>query len=282
MEFDIESFGSQFQNTIDWMLQGEHRDIIKKHLDNCLRRKNELEANPESLDALRFLVTLKITNSWFRDPPDDFGDKFRSFEKQYGEDFRTEEAQERLANLIAECGVLRIPEEKAREWVRELLNNSGTLSDFTRALYNLRKKGVKAKELGLGNKGADVYLRNFGKWDRIPIDIHEKRFLLRSGIYHAFSISGNQDPLQDRCLQDALSEFCRQCLQGKIVEGIDLASAPGIVDVFIWSYCADNKSGGYNICGSAPRCGVECSLTNSCLFGTCKHARQMLTNGQEG
>jgi len=281
MEFDIESFGSQFRDTINWMLQGKCRGVVKKHLDDCLRRENELKVNPDSPDALRFLVTLKVTNSWFRNLPDRFDGRFRSFVEQYGENFRTEEAQESLADLIADCSVLPIPKEKAGQWVDGLLNIKSfpTLSDFTTDLHELRKKDKKSKLLG--GKGADDYLRNFGKWDRIPIDIHEKRFLLRSGIYHTFSISGKQDPLQDRCLQDALTEFCRQCLKGKIAESIHLDENPGIVDIFIWSFCADNKSGGYNICGSVPSCG-PCPLRDSCFFGISRPLRDKLTHGQKG
>lgn len=267
MQFDIENFGAKFQDTIDWILQRERCGVVKEHLDNCLRRKNELEVNPDSPDALRFLVTLKVTNSWYRDEPKHFGDSFRSFEEQYGKDFRTEEAQESLADLITDYSVFRIPKQKVQQWVRGLLNDFDTLGDFTRDLYKLRKEG---KRKLLGDKGADDYLRNFGKWDRIPIDIHETRFLIRSGIYHAFSTSGKQDPLEVRCLQHVLSEFCRYCLEGKMVEDIDLASAPGIVDIFIWSYCAE-KDKGYNICGSAPRCG-ECGLRDSCFFGICRHS----------
>ena len=260
MEFDANRFAGRFRNTVDWMLEDKHGVEIRDDLALCKARKNELKTRPDSIEMLRFLVLLKVTNSWYRRQPVNFDTDFNSFTAKYGENFRTPRAADELAALV-EKHMLLTPKGKGREWIPRLLSDFPTLRDLTEDLYVRRTRG-KTSEV-VGEKGADDYLRNFGYWDRIPIDIHEKRFLIRSGIFHAFSVSAKQDPLEPGALQHALSRFCSLCLAGKIVEGMDLASAPGIVDIFIWSYCAERR---YNICGSTPRCD-DCGLRNACLFG---------------
>jgi len=88
------------------------------------------------------------------------------------------------------------------------------------------------------------------------------RFIVRTGIYHARSVKVRSDPLQMAAFHDALTRFCSDYLKGYTVFGIDLGSAPGIVDVFIWSFCSRER---YGICGSVPKCGV-CPLKEACLY----------------
>jgi hypothetical protein len=127
----------------------------------------------------------------------------------------------------------------------------------------LREKDRPGIDGLITDKGADHYLRNVGYWDIAPIDIHEKRLLLRTGIFHRFSSKKEgQDPLETRSLQKALTWFCRCCLNGKTVEGIDLSCSPGIVDLLIWFYCSDEK---HNICGKVPKCN-QCQLAEVCFL----------------
>jgi hypothetical protein len=87
--------------------------------------------------------------------------------------------------------------------------------------------------------------------------------LIRTGIWHLLNAKPDQDPIDMRSLQVALSQFCLIYLKGNIVEGIDLATAPGIADLLIWSYCSDKR---YNICGKIPKCS-GCKLEKTCLLG---------------
>lgn len=260
MAFDIGKLSGDFRNTIDWMLEDKCGGDIVSDLQKFKSIKQEIETNPDSLQALRLLVELKITNSWYRPMPRNFAADFDSFIMKYGENFRTTRAANELAALIERHS--RFPQKgKVRDWTSMLLNDFLTLRDFTRKLYELRVQGKKSDVLGM--KGSDNYLRDVGYWDVIPIDIHQKRFLIRSGIYHAFSVYREQDPLDPRSLQGDLSRFCSLFLRGKIVEDIDLSNAPGIVDIFIWSYCAKER---YSLCGSTPKCDT-CRLNDTCLFG---------------
>jgi hypothetical protein len=133
-----------------------------------------------------------------------------------------------------------------------------SIQDFTAELYELAKKG---QSIVLGEKGRDNYLRDYGYFDRIPMDRHEMRFILRTGIYTCCP-PNESDPLNKKHLQRGLADFCGTYLKGKRIQGIDLGEAPGIVDFFIWYYCSRE---GYNICGNIPKC-KKCDLNGSCFY----------------
>lgn len=148
--------------------------------------------------------------------------------------------------------------KKRRENINQLLEYD-SLQEFTKKLYNLARNN---KTIVLGEKGRDNYLRDFGYWDRIPMDRHEMRFIVRSGIYHSCSSIEKSDPLERNDIQNSMCIFCKEYLNGYKVEEIDLGNNPGIIDIFIWSFSAKDR---YNICIATPRC-VECKLKNVCLY----------------
>lgn len=264
MQFNARNLGDRFKHTIDWMIEGRFGQEIKRWLKTYQRQQSDLLNDADAESALKLLVETKLTNSFYRPLPEprrqQFQLDFDSIIRKHVHNLRTSQAKDELTSLIVNYSILRIAEGKAKEWVEKLLGDYPTLRDFTEELYSVRRNGKKGL---LENKGADHYLRDVGHWDIIPIDVHERRFLVRTGIFHTFSLPGRQDPLGYGSLQDALSTFCLFCLQGKIFEGVDLSSRPGIVDLFIWFYCADKK---YEICGSTPKCG-ECGLNDACLYG---------------
>jgi thermostable 8-oxoguanine DNA glycosylase len=253
MEFDINKFANEFKKIIDWMLNNKHTQEIKYDLKNLKDNQTILQSDPDSLKALRVITELIKTNGWFFKLPINFDSRWESFVKSHGTNFRTSAAKEELINLVG---------NKRKRNIEQLLAYP-TLKQFTDTLYNLAKQG---KTEVLGEKERDSYLRDFGYWDRIPIDRHEMRFIIRTGIYHSCSNIDKSDPLEKKDLQDALSKFCINHLKGHIVEGIDLGNAPGIVDIFIWSFCSEDR---YNICGAIPKC-EECILRNSCLYAITK------------
>lgn len=250
MEFDTSKFTEGFKKAIGFMLNGKHSKKIKDDLQFFKDNKNRLQKDQDSLDALRLIIILIKTNSWRLKEPANFGSQMDSFFEKYGKNFRSSEAKKELIELVG---------ERRKENVEELLTNYSTIEQFTKKLYDLARQGKTAV---LGEKGRDNYLRDFGYWDRIPMDRHEMRFIIRTGIYHACSVKNQSDHLEKGHLHNALTRFCAQHLRGYEVEEIDLGEAPGIVDIFIWSYSAEDR---YNICGSTPKC-EECSLRDSCLY----------------
>jgi len=126
-------------------------------------------------------------------------------------------------------------------------------------------------------KSKNIFLRDIGKFEFVPIDIHEKRFLIRTGIFQYYlgkKIDGAiiNDPFDDTQIEKALKQFSKDFLTGEKIEGYELADNPGIVDMFIWYHCAKKKEkngkniGGAGICGKNPRCN-RCPLKNVCLTG---------------
>jgi len=260
--FDINKFADEFKNIINWMLTNKYSQEIKDNLQLFKNNKKELSKNPDSTKALKTLVELMITQALYYRKPANFDSDINSFITKYGTSFRASTAQKDLVNLARKLAPPKIANQ-AKEGIQKLLTGYSTIKQFTDELYYLSKEG---KSEVLGEKGRDNYLRDFGYWDRIPMDRHEMRFTIRTGIYHACSIEDKNDPLQKSSLHDALTRFCSQYLKGEITEEIDLGDAPGIVDIFIWSYCGKER---YNICGSTPKC-EECNLKEACLYALTK------------
>lgn len=249
MGFDINKFAEVFKNTIDWMLRDRHTKEIKDDLQFFKTYRNSLEENTNSPEALYEIIELIATKGYRLKRNDDFYKKLDNFIDKYGENFRSNEAREKIIELVG---------TKATKNVNDLLNYE-TIKEFTENLYRSAKKG---ETFVLGEKGRDEYLRDFGYWDRIPMDQHEMRFIIRTGIYHICSVDDQSDPLEKSHLHDALTRFCNSYLKGYVVEEIDLGEAPGIVDIFIWSFSAEDR---YKMCGATPKC-EECNLKGVCLY----------------
>lgn len=250
MRFDIEKFAEEFRDTIDWMLRDRHAKEIKDDLQLFKNNKNSLQMNPDSPDALRMIIELIVTKGWRLKKPANFDSKMDSFINKHRTNFRTSIAKEELNGLFGNW---------TKQNIEKLLTNYSTIEQFTKELYDLAKQG---KTEVLGEKGRDNYLRDFGYLDRIPMDRHEMRFIIRTGIYHANSVRNKSDPLKKSSLHESLTQFCSKYLGGKTVEEIDLGTAPGLVDIFIWTYCTKDR---YSICGSSPKCNV-CKLKRNCLY----------------
>jgi hypothetical protein len=258
VEYDIDRFAKEFENVIDWMLTDSYARVLKDDLQLFNDNKSELGKSPDAPKALRTLVELIITQAWYYRTPANFKEEIDAFIAKYGANFRIPTAQADLTKLVENLARPRIV-TRAIENIQRFLTHYSTIEEFTKQLHYLAKQGETDI---LGEKGRDNYLRDFGYWDRIPIDRHLMRFIIRTGIYHACSAKGKNDPLERGSLHDALTQFCSTYLKGKVVDGIDLGDAPGIVDIFIWSYCGKER---YNICGSTPKCD-GCSLNHVCLY----------------
>jgi len=257
--FSINRFANSFKATIEWMLQNKYGVDIENDVKSFIENKNALESNPDSSKALELLLRLIVTRAWYYKTPSNFDHEWNNFLSKFGTNFRTKQAKTELINLVKRLAPLRI-RNRAISRLEELLRYP-SLKQFTEELYRLATQG---KTRVLGEKGRDNYLRDFGYWDRIPMDRHEMRFILRTGIYHACSVKAKNknDPLRKASLHDALTRFCFRYLKDHVVFSIDLGRAPGIVDTFIWSFCSKER---YSICGSVPKCET-CPLKEACLY----------------
>ena len=258
MVFDINDVAKEFKNMIDWMLMDKYGKEMKDWIQWIKDNKTNLATEPDYPNALKLLLDIIINQAWWRGKRKGFDTEINSFIAKHGTKFRTSTMAKTDLDALVEKFALK-PIKAKKEKIHKLLTDYSTIQEFTEKLYDLAKKWESDI---LGEKGRDNYLRDFGYLDRIPIDKHEMRFIIRSGIYHSCSDISKSDHFQKKHLHHALTQFCSKYLGGKFVEGIDLGYAPGIVDIFIWTYCGKEK---YNICGSTPKC-YECNLNRVCLY----------------
>jgi len=260
VSFNISLLGEKFKLLFNDLLKGKFGNEIKNDIKTFNQNIKEMEANPNCPQALKLLIELIITNSWYYQTPASFGTQFDHYISKYGsQGFQTADGRKELLNLakLAPARIRSKAIQKVNTFVDQLKGK--TIKSWTENLYRLAKKNETTV---LGEKGRDNFLRDFGYFDRIPMDRHEMRFIIRTGIYHACSLQNQFDPLEKRHLQAALVYFCGKFLSAEKIEGMDMRKAPGIVDLFIWYHCSKEK---YDSCGKKPRCG-ECILSGCCLL----------------
>lgn len=233
-----------------------------------------LRRNPNYYKALKLIVNLIMTNSWWRPlKPDDQNEYERQltlYHNRFGDEgFKTNEGKEKLLSIVNRFATAdrKRAVQKTSRLIETLTASDITISEWTKHLYNLARK--RKTEI-LGQKGRDNYLRDVGYFDRAPLDRHEWRFIVRTGIFHHHAKGEESDPQDRNHLQAALVNFCNKQLEGFEVEEInhflgqplDLGKSAGMVDLFIWSFNADER---YHVCGKKPQCS-RCILSGSCMF----------------
>ncbi|TET19846.1 hypothetical protein E3J74_05105 [Candidatus Bathyarchaeota archaeon] len=262
MEFDPSNLASGFKQLINKI---EYKRQVEKDVIAFLGNKRGLDKAPDSMVALEKLGELIASNNYYRSKyAKFFRDEFEKIELLMPGFFRKEKGKETLINIIRNVAFRPdMAEKKMHSLLKELSRKS--IQEWTSHLHDLSQNGKGSKILG--PKGRDIYLRDMGYLDRVPIDIHEMRFIIRTGIYHLSSRS-LFDPLKKDDLQDAMVCFCREHLVGMRVYDIDLSKSPGVVDLIIWYHCADAPDG-FSVCAAKPKClekkGV-CPLSEACLF----------------
>jgi len=106
------------------------------------------------------------------------------------------------------------------------------------------------RSVGISWKVRDNILRDCEFFNKILIDIHEARFLLRTGIFHEYAPE-DADPLNYDHLAQALRIFAKQELREIEIYEVKLSDAPGIVDLAIWLFSQEKtvEESALNICG---------------------------------
>ncbi len=135
-------------------------------------------------------------------------------------------------------------------------------------LFEERFENILEDDAKIGRKGRDNLLRDCGFLNHIPIDIHENRFLLRTGIFHKYASLNESDPTDYDHLANAMRRFCEKELKTLKVNGISLSDAPGLVDLIVWYFSQEKTEQeiSLGICAKTPLC-EKCPLNNICLFG---------------
>ena len=249
---------------LDYQLPQNHRRTIRDHvredLRKCENRKALLERHEHPSEVLRLVVDLIVSRSYWRES-------------------RISKLHDRLEREgLRQLTVDSLRSQEFRKILREFDKNKKLqlVNHVENLLSQLDGHSMKTwleqrhakrlnseqdpclKAIGFGPKGIDNLLRDCGFYDRAPIDIHEQRFLVRTGVFQRYSAYG--DPTSKSDLHTALSNFCH-------VELTELndpdMSKPGIADLAIWHFCARGEA---DVCGDKPECG-PCPLNLHCEFG---------------
>ncbi|MCJ2563650.1 MAG: hypothetical protein LN417_06140 [Candidatus Thermoplasmatota archaeon] len=238
----------------------DYRAEMRNEARVFLNRWKGLQRNANSTRALRVIIEGIVTKGWRLQ---NLGKKFKRITGgQTGwtlDYFRSDAVRGPLEEVKAEARVdefLRQTEDTSlREWLAE------RYAYAVRGEEDPHLKGIK----GLGPKGRDDMLRSLGYLKRIPIDMHEKRFMIRTGIFHTFA-DKNGDPDDYDDYHHAMTEFCRVALKGRSlrVEGVTLrlSESPGLFDKAVFAHCAKRR-----VCGLAPKCFDDKGACK--LYGIC-------------
>jgi hypothetical protein len=255
--------GSGFERLLDYGLPQKGRTIrqlVREDLGRARSRKQGLEQQRYPPAVLRLILDLMVSRSYFRESRiQKLSDRLK---QELGDESRLTfdfMKTSRCEALLREFGI----EEKVKKLTDQLVSTSLREWLYDRHVKRTQKddKDALLEQLSFGDKGIDELLRDCGYFDRVPIDIHEQRFQVRTGIFQQYSPSC--DPLDKREYHEALICFCRNELQGLRLSEYSLDNSPGIVDWAIWYFCSKNYG---RVCRDTPQC-VICPLNHECLFG---------------
>jgi hypothetical protein len=257
--------GASFEGLLDYTVSKGRpiSELVRKDLRRAESRKKSLERYKYPPVVLRLILDLVVSRSYFRESRiPKLGHKLK---QELGDESRLTIdfiRSSKCEALLQEFGI----EDKVRKLAEQLVSISLRQWLYERYAKRTQKdsKDTVLKQLSIGDKGVDELLRDCGYFDRIPIDIHQQRFQVRTGIFQQYSPSC--DPLDKREYHEALTRFCRNELRGLRLSEYRLDNSPGIVDWAIWYFCS--KAYG-RICGDVPQC-VVCPLNHECPFGVNK------------
>ncbi|RLE84600.1 MAG: hypothetical protein DRJ67_10285, partial [Thermoprotei archaeon] len=209
--------------------------LISRMEDVVVRRVGEFQRNREALEReafpsgpLKLVVEAIVTQSWWRrNRWNMLLDALR--ERDYS---RWRKPLIRLEDLafMAETMEFLYKSRKGRWWrdaaeslrFREAaLREAGSLKAWVAEVHravdemggNWRRHEYVSGIKGLGFKGINDVLRSLGYFDHAPMDIHERRFLLRTGVALKYGPPSG-DPWSPEFCLEALRRFCREELSG--------------------------------------------------------------------
>ncbi len=263
------------------------KDHVIRDLHWALNNRNLINREPFPREILGYLIEVIVTQGYWR----------LWFKQQLINKLRNQglvlyndeiivgvDDYNKLLQVVAE-----LAEETGKPYWKKILDSlnalyeglirAGSLKVWIDTLYRLVSTGDNWKKheyfrgiKGLGTKSVEMILRDMGHFDRVPIDRHERRFLLRTGIALVYG-PPSKDPASPEFYSEALTNYCRENLNDVSLEGIPLGSAPGILDWAIWYFSCERESRDCKaICSSNPQCGI-CPIRDTCLYWRMHHTR---------
>lgn len=246
--------------------------LVNRFAQDFLKRQNEIMKGNIPMEPVGLVISYICSRSGHFASLDD---KVRQLlkEKNLEDLLKEDELDSFLKNIYKQQSKMyQDAKEKIQGFLKavedlrdslKLLTESERLSKFETEFEKILREKAK-----IGRKGRDNILRDYGFFKKhIPIDAHEQRFILRTGIFHKYATLENSDPTNYDDLANALCRFCKEELKKLKVEGIPLSDAPGLVDLIIWYFSQEKteKKISLKICAKKPRC-KKCPLTDLCVF----------------
>lgn len=259
---EMEAFAEKFKDIINEY----KKEIISGRSDDSIESCEKIRSSNE--DILKHLLIVKVTKGFWRDPPKINGVKFEDIkESDWRADyFKRGEGKEILLKSLNKY--YRNYEEQYESLNESLFKNleNNNMEKWIEMALNdeeIRKNVLR------GDKSWKIFLRDAYDFKYIPIDMHEKRFQIRTGIFHHYLGKKIHDPGKEEHYEYALKNFAEDFLSDINIAGYNLGENPGLVDKFIWLHCADKKMedgkqiGGGGICAQEPNCN-GCILKDVC------------------
>ena len=270
IEFDFSKLADSMYKLFKTMYKEDEN--VKKEIYRAKKFKEELRKIPNHPEAFKMLIDGIVSQSWYYSrilKKPEYRQELDILLQKYGvKGLSTNEGREVFLKFVEKWAPLRI-RDRVLQQINCLLDLLKETS-FREVIEDMNRRG-KIGKCSIGKKGLNDFLRYMGYWDRVPIDIHEMRFIIRTGIYLAHP-KEKFDPLNRDHLGEALKTFAKRYLKGKTIADIDLGKSPGIIDIFIWNFCSkrrDPPSDYANICGIKPKCS-KCPLNKNCLYNILK------------
>lgn len=166
-------FADDFKALFPDLMRREFGDKIKEDIRDFRENVVGLRENSDYHKALKRIVELIMTNSWWRPLSRDnykkFERQFSLYHSKFGDDgFRTRDGKRRLLDIVERFATSNRGKavQKVSNLIGILDNRNDTIRAWTENLYNLARNGET--EI-FGDKGRDNYLRDFGYFDRAPM-----------------------------------------------------------------------------------------------------------------
>lgn len=268
------NFAEGFERISNLRLPGKKetvRDVINRDFNDFLKNKERVKEGKVPMQPVRMGISFICSRSgrWAY-----LDTKVREQLKERNpmDLLRDDELESFLDDVYARCDT-RVYKD-AKKKISQFLGAVKNLNDKLKRLPENERLKIFEEEFekilktkaNIGRKGCDNILRDCGFFDHIPVDIHERRFLLRTGIFHKYASPKASDPTDYDDLAKAMVSFCKEELKEVKINGRPLSNFPGMVDLIIWYFSQKRtEQPSLGICSKDPQC-EECPLKDVCFF----------------
>jgi len=249
----IEEFAESFKRLIKLY----ENEIVRGRKEDSIIELEKRRKDPQKI--LENLLCVKISKGYWRE------NLIKSFREEVNNrwDEKFFQSNEGKKILIKYLKKLYPYPEKEYNKLNQFLFSKLEKESIWEWINN--NKNTLLAKIFPSNKSRMIFLRDNFSFEYIPIDRHEKRFLIRTGIFFYYLSPEINIPDNNEHYIRALKKFCKEHLSRIKVHGYDLGKNPGLVDKFIWLHCAKESVGGKQICYEKPNC-KSCLLSDSCFL----------------